>query len=282
MSTCCFGFAESSVVGVPGAPGFGTFCTVASAGTITSTPRFSWDWCWRIGQALTVASRTCTRVLGDRDDRPAQLERERRPARRREEQVRRPLQPRVGVDRGAASRVELEVQVGVQPVRVTRVADEPDRLAGHHLRAVLEALRVGGPGDALAAVVVLRGQVVVEVDVVVVRAARAVEIEHAAGARGALPELDLARLDGEREAPLGRHDVDPLVRPARPRLAEVVAVGDRAEHREDELLRHGGARAAREGQERKSENKGSSGCRPVADHGLAGRSEGPDPTSRPR
>ena len=60
MPTCCLGFAEARSVGVPGAPSFGTCCTVASAGTVTSRRRFSCDWCWRIGQALTAASFSCT------------------------------------------------------------------------------------------------------------------------------------------------------------------------------------------------------------------------------
>ena len=69
----------------------------------------------------------------------------------------------------------------------------------------------------------------------------------------------------------GGHEVVARVRPFRARLAEVVAVGDRADDREDEL-RYG---AARGGSARRSENCGgdeggdeydAEGCRPAGDH----------------
>src|SRR5207253_9170964 len=140
-----------------------------------------------------------------------------------------------------------------------------------HLGAVLEPLRVGGPGDALAAVVVPPREVVVQVDVVVGRAARAVEVEHATGGRGVRPELDLARLGREGERALRGHYVDALMRPACPGLAEVAGVGRRPENREDDrgrrLSRACGRRSDQESREGNYESEGSSGCRPERVHG---------------
>ena len=64
-------------------------------------------------------------------------------------------------------------------VRIAGVADVTDLLPGRHARAVLH--RVRNPLDALAAVVVPGCEVVVEMDVVVDRAALPVQVQHAAG-----------------------------------------------------------------------------------------------------
>jgi hypothetical protein len=53
-STCCPARALESLTGMSGPPGFLTVCTVAEEGTTTSSLRPSLDWCWRIGQALTL------------------------------------------------------------------------------------------------------------------------------------------------------------------------------------------------------------------------------------
>ena len=65
------------------------------------------------------------------------------------------------------------MEMGLDPVRVARVADEADRLARRHLGAALQPLGVGDAGHALAAVVVRVREVVVQVDVEVLGAARA-------------------------------------------------------------------------------------------------------------
>ena len=95
------------------------------------------------------------------------------------------------------------------------------------------------PGDALAPVVVRLRHVVVQVDVEVGRAARAVEIEHAAGPGGGRPELDLPVLDRDHGRALRREDVVALVAALRPRVAEVVRVAVRADDREDDRARDG-------------------------------------------
>ena len=118
--------------GVPGAPGFGTRCTVASAGTVTHQPALELRLVLahrpsahrRRASPATASSVTETTV-------PRSSSVNGMPARRREQQVRRPLQPRVRIDRRAAARVQLEVQVRVDSVRVARVAHVADRLAGH-------------------------------------------------------------------------------------------------------------------------------------------------------
>src|SRR5204863_3027063 len=131
-----------------------------------------------------------------------------------------------------------------------RVADEADRLTRLDAVAALQAVRVRDAGDALAAVVIREREVVVEVDVEVRRPAGAVEVEHAAGPRRGRPELDRARLDRDRERPLRREEVVPLVAAVPPQIAEVVRVGDLADDGEDELRRRplavaGGGRAGR-------------------------------------
>ena len=139
-----------------------------------------------------------------------------------------------GLDRGAAVRMHLEVEVRMDPVRVAGVADVADRLAGEHLRPGLQPLREGDPGHALALVVVLGREVVVQVDVEVLGAALALEVEHAARARGGDVELDRARLGCQRERVARRHDVVALVGTLAARVAEVIDVARLAEHREDE------------------------------------------------
>ena len=178
-----------------------------------------------------------------------ELERERLAFRRSEEQVLCGLEIRVTVDCLATAGMHLEVQVGVDSVRVAGVPNEADRLAGRDLRPVLQPRRVSGAGDAFAPVVVVAREVVVQVDVVVGRPAGSVEVEHAAGRRGGRPEFDLARLGGERERSLRREDVDPLMRAARTRCAEIVDVVRGPEDREDDRLRRvTGPREGRPGQ----------------------------------
>ena len=92
--------------------------------------------------------------------------------------------------------MDLEVQVRVDAVRVARVADVSHLLARGDAGTVLDGVRRSA--DALAAVVVARRQVVVEVDVVVRRAALSVEVEHAAGSRRGRPVLHLAGFSGDR------------------------------------------------------------------------------------
>ena len=83
------------------------------------------------------------------------------------------------------------------------------------------------------------GEVVVEVDVLVGRAALAVEVEHAAGrAPSVVQNLILPASAATAICALLGHQVVARVRPLGARLAEVVAVGDRADDREDEP-RHG-------------------------------------------
>src|SRR2546427_3510906 len=103
-----------------------------------------------------------------------------------------------------ALQVSVEVQMGLDAVRVARVTDVSDLLAGRDARAVLD--RVRPALDAFAAVVVSHRPVVVQMDVVVGRAARSVEVEHAARTRGGRPVPDLARLYGHGgRARWGRH-----------------------------------------------------------------------------
>ena len=109
----------------------------------------------------------------------------------------------------AVVRVHLEVEVRV-PLGVAAVAVQRDLLAGGDPRAVLDG--VGGAELAAAPVVVPQRDVVVEVDVEVRRATGAVEVEHAAGARGRRVPAHLARLGGEHRRPPWRAlDVDARV-----------------------------------------------------------------------
>ena len=143
--------------------------------------------------------------------------------------------------------MHLEVEV-VDPLGVAGVAVVGDLLPGLDLGAVLEPVHVGDARDTGALVVALRGEVVVEMDVEIRRAALAVEVEHAAGAGGRRPELDLPVLRRNcRRAP-GREDVVPLVPALSARRAEVVEVGRRADEREDDRLRPGRSRGARIGE----------------------------------
>src|SRR5262245_8661965 len=116
-------------------------------------------------------------------------------------------------------------------------------------------------------------------DVPVVRAAVTVQIEHAAGARGRRPELDLAALDGEHRRLLCRHQVVALMRAAGARLTEVVDVrrvaGDREDQRRHDALRPcsssspGGGEAER----KKKEKNPSGGCGAEAHVGPGSRSK---------
>src|SRR4051812_48857672 len=132
--------------------------------------------------------------------------------------------------------MKLEVEVGMDPVRVARVADEADQLPGLDSLARLQSLREGHPGLAATSVVVAGAEVVVQVNVVVGRPALAVEIEHAARAAGAGVEADASGLGGEGVGVARREDVDPLVGSLRPRCAVVVRELDGAEDGEDDLL----------------------------------------------
>src|SRR4029450_13116957 len=148
-----------------------------------------------------------------------------------------------------------------------------------------------------APVVVPVREVVVQVDVVVGRAALAVEVEHAAGPARARVEADPPGLGGERERVPRREDVDALVRSLRPRRAVVVAELDRAEDGEDDLalglrlrlrLRERRAdvpRVDREGSSRpcgeaeKGQDEKSSGCRPEAHQEGPVALEGQEPST---
>ncbi len=110
----------------------------------------------------------------------------------------------------------------MNPVRVARVADEADRLRRGDARSGLQASREGDAVHAAAAVVVLIREVVVQVDIQIGRSARAVEVEHAAGARGARVEADAPRLRRQRQRVARGEDVDPLMRSVTSRCAEVV------------------------------------------------------------
>ena len=218
--------------------------------------------------------------------RPAQPERERRPEPGREEQPLARVQVRERVDGGAVVRVHLEVEV-VVALGVARVADVADLLAGGHLRAVLD--RVGDAELAAALVLGRLGQVVVQVDVEVGRAALAVEVEHAAGARRGRPPLDLARLGRDR----------PASATARPRCRSPRGSPARGGRRSSSCTRSrrsAGRRSARRRRARASgaapgdattaareeggenEERDPSCCRPVASHGSGAPREGRDTT----
>src|SRR6185436_5950754 len=124
----------------------------------------------------------------------------------------------------------------MDPVRISRVADETDQLPGLDALARLQALRERDTDLAAAAVVVARPEVVVQVDVVVGRPALAVEVEHAAGPVRPAVEADASGLGGERISVARREDVDSLVAALGPRRAVVVAEVDRAQDREDDLI----------------------------------------------
>ncbi len=203
------------------------------------------------------------------------------PAVGREEQPARLLQEAVRAHRAAAVGVHLEVEVGVDAVRVARVAVEGDHLAGSDLRAVLEPLRIGDAGNALALIVVAVGEIVVEVDVEVLRAALAVQVEHAAGARGRRVELHRPGLGGEDERAARRHDVVPLVAALPTRVAEVVGPGRFAEDREDQPRHLRGRRRGRRPcaeQECDHGEEQASGCRPDGGHGNRVELEGRNPS----
>ena len=199
-----------------------------------------------------------------------------------EEQPLRDPELRIGVDRRAAARVHLEMEVRADPVRVARVADESDRLTREHALPVLEASRKRDALNAVPTIVVRHREVVVQVDVEVLRAAVAVQVEHAAGAARARVEADLAGLGGERRRLARGHDVFTLVRALASRVAEAVRQLCATEHGEDDLLaldpglgrlrgqpdervgrfsRRGPRQEAKKGEQEKS-----SGCRPETSH----------------
>ena len=145
-----------------------------------------------------------------------------------------------------------------------------DRLAGGHARAVFHPGRSSEPGDAGAAIVVRGRQVVVQMDVEVRRPAVAVEVEHAAGARGGRPELDRPRLGRDRRRALRRHQVVALVAAPAARVAEVVGVlvGRRSGRSGTELRRLPvpavAATAVARARTRRGGGGAPPGCRPVA------------------
>jgi hypothetical protein len=176
-------------------------------------------------------------------------------------------------------------------VRIARIPDEPDRLARRDAGPTLQTRREGDTRSTAAPVVVGHAQVVVEVDVDVRRAAVRVEVEHAARAGGRDVELHAPGLGGKRKGFPRRNDVDPLVWPLRPGVAEVVRVLKLSEDREDDPLAGDGillrgwfalGRRARvgyggclTGHETKDGNKEDrSGCRPVAAHVLGTQRSG--------
>ena len=174
------------------------------------------------GYDRSELTRTRSDSAPGRDDRRRHRERVRRAERRVEEHPAGGDEVAVRVRRAAAVRVKLEVEVRVDPVRVSRVADEADQLPGLDPGAALQPFRERDPDLAAAAVVVAGAEVVVQVDVVVGRPAPAVEVEHAARPAGAGVEADASRLGRERVRVPGREDVDSLVAALRPRGAVVV------------------------------------------------------------
>ena len=117
---------------------------------------------------------------------------------------------------------------------VARVAVVADLLARPDAGAVLEPVGIRDARDARAAIVALRRQVVVEMDVEVCRAARPVEVEHATGPGRGRPELDLSVLGRHRGRAPGREDVVPRMPPLAARITPVVEVLRRADDREDD------------------------------------------------
>ena len=145
------------------------------------------------------------------------------PSGQREQQSRRGVQVRKRVDVRAILRVHLEVEV-VDALGIAGVAVIRDLLARLDSGTALETVCVSDTRHAGAPVVTLRRQIVVEMDVEVRRAARAVEVEHAAGAGRRRPELDLPILGSDRGRPPGRQDVVAGVPPLATRCAPVVEV----------------------------------------------------------
>ena len=250
-----------------------------------------------------VAERDAHRVAAQRPDVHPQLavscghdlarqgEREDRSLGGVEEQPLRDPEVRIRCDRRAAARVHLEMEVRTDPVRVARIADESDRLAREHALPVLEAPRERHALDARPTIVVRHREVVVQVDVHVLRAAVAVQVEHAAGAARAGVKLDAAGLGGERRRLARGHDVFTLVGALASRVAEAVRQLGASENGEDDLLALGPGlgrlrgdsdervgRFSRRGprqEAKKGEQEKSSGCRPETSHkGRAVRSGG--------
>src|SRR5207237_9430508 len=93
---------------------------------------------------------------------------------------------------------------------ISRIADKPNLLTRSNARAVLDG--VCSPLDALSAVVVAHRQVVVQMDVLVHRAALPVQVEHAAGAGRGRPVLQPPGLGGNRRRLLRGQDVIALMR----------------------------------------------------------------------
>src|SRR5436190_1997404 len=193
------------------------------------------------------------------------------------------LEPGEGRDRLAVTRVQLEVQVRMQAVRIAGVADVADQLARGDAISIAEPGGVGDARHARAAVVVAGGQVVVQVDVLVGRAAAPVQVEHAARTRRARPEDDASRLDRDDRRVTLSEDVVGGVDAAGAWLAEVVAVGDGADHREDDLRGRGalGGGGRREDCRGEDDEEDPSGCRPRREHGEGRRAKSPRLTDVP-
>jgi hypothetical protein len=202
----------------------------------------------------------------------------------REEQPSRAAERRIRRNGIAAVGVELEVEMRVNPVGVARIADEADELAGADGLAVAQAGGVRDLGDAAASIVVLGGEIVVQVDVEIRRAAAPVQVEHAAGVARARPDRDRSVLHRDDRRPALGEDVVSLVKARAARLAEVVVVPHRPDDGKHESRCRSAGRAVRAcvdterdraGRERGEEESG----RPVHE-GLSGASRRPE-ASRP-
>ena len=155
-------------------------------------------------------------------------------------------------------------------IGVAGVADIADRLARLDLGAVLQAGPVRASRNALPAVVVPAGDVVVEVDVQVGGAAVAVEVEHAARPRRGGVELDLPTLRRHCDRLPGSENVVALVPPLGARIAEVVGVPVRADHGKDDRTRNPTGCRRRErrpcGEDGGEDHEGPEGCRRAMSH----------------
>ena len=226
------------------------------------------------GHQRTARRAELERAGAGGDRHAADPERERLAEPAGEEEALGGVEVRVRVHVGAVPWMHLEVEV-VVPLRVAGVAVPGDLLARRHLRAVLD--RVRRAELAAAAILGALGQVVVEVDVEVRRAAAAVEVEHAAGTRrGRVPPhpARLRRDDGR--APRDVLDVDAGVTAVDAGVAVVHRVRVVADQREDDRLAvdeagfRSRARGRDDGRSEESgqeEEKAPSCCRPVASHG---------------
>ena len=211
------------------------------------------------------------RGVGRAHDLAGQRERERRAELREEQQALRGLEICVRRDGCAAAGMHLEMQMRRNAVRIARVTEVADHLAGLHVRSALQPACIRHTRHARPTVVVLHRQVVVQMDVLVHRSAVAIEIEHAAGAGRGRPERDLAALDRDDRRLLHTHQVVALMRAAGAGLAEVVAVGHIARHREDQQRNGGRLRVCSrsrpgEAECQNKEQDSSGGCAAAASH----------------